>query len=42
MKAMMFASICECERQAIFQQEENSCCEVRPFQDRPHLVGLST
>ena len=30
----------ECE-QAIFQSEEYSCSEVRPYQDKQQLAGLS-
>ncbi len=41
MKAMITANFYECEMQAIFQAEEYSYCEVRPYQDKQCLVGLS-
>ena len=42
MKAMTSANFYyECE-QAIFQSEEYSYCEVRPYQDKQQLAGLST
>ncbi len=42
MKAMTSANFYyECE-QAIFQSEEYSCSEVRPYQDKQQLAGLST
>ena len=42
MKAMTSANFYyECE-QAIFQREEYSCSEVRPYQDKQQLAGLST
>ncbi len=42
MKAMTSANFYyECE-QAIFRSEEYSCSEVRPYQDKQQLAGLST
>lgn len=42
MKAMTSANFYyECE-QAIFQSEKYSCSEVRPYQDKQQLAGLST
>ena len=42
MKTMNTANFYECELQAIFQVEEYSYCEVRPYQDKQQLAGLST
>ncbi len=41
MKAMITANFYECELQAIFQVEEYSYYEVRPYQDKQRQVGLS-
>jgi hypothetical protein len=41
MKAMITANFYECELQAIFQAEEYSYYEVRPYQDKQRQVGLS-
>lgn len=42
MKAMNTANFYECELQAIFLTEEYGYGEVRPYQDKQRLVGLST
>lgn len=42
MKTMITANVYECEMQAIFLIEEYSYYEVRPYQDKQRLVGLST
>lgn len=41
MKAMITANFYECVLQAIFQAEEYSYYEVRPYQDKQRQVGLS-
>lgn len=42
MKAMTSANFYYEYEQAIFRNEEYGCSEVRPYQDKQQLAGLST